>query len=93
MLTAARLGPGRYCSRFRICAALVELYCPDSHQTEPVSGEEGRDWRLSRNNQKGAKKMGGLGATLRFAAAPNRPFFQDNLLNNQSSEFSRKFFH
>jgi len=39
-----------------------------------------------------SKKKGGLGATPAFAAAPNRPFFQDNLLNNQSSEISRKSF-
>ena len=25
-LTTARLGPGRYCSRFRVCAAFVELH-------------------------------------------------------------------
>jgi len=40
----------------------------------------------------GSKKRGGLGATPAFAAAPNRPFFQDNLLNNQSRRISRKFF-
>jgi len=27
MLTAAMPGPGRYSSRFRICAAFVEWYC------------------------------------------------------------------
>jgi hypothetical protein len=53
------------------------------------------DERLGfRNNKRLAPiKKGGLGATPAFAAAPNRPFFQDNLLNNQSYEISKKFFH
>jgi hypothetical protein len=37
-------------------------------------------------------KKGGLGATPAFAAAPTSPFFQDNLLNIQSTQFSRKIF-
>jgi hypothetical protein len=56
-------------------------------------GEEGRERSDSRNSQKSrSKKKGGLGAAPP-AAASNRPFFQDNLLNNQSPEISRKFFH
>jgi hypothetical protein len=38
------------------------------------------------------KKRGGLGATPAVAAAPTRPFFQDNLLKNQCPEISRKIF-
>ena len=36
-LTTERLGPGRYCSRFRICAAFVELHYLIATDTEPRS--------------------------------------------------------
>ena len=49
-LTTARLGPGRYSSRFRICAAFVEVHYLIFYQTEPVlqseSSAQGRKLKL-----------------------------------------------
>ena len=57
-------------------------------QSDKVMKEEGG--QIPGTTKDSLQKKGGLGATPAFAAAPNRPFFQDNLLNNQSLEFSRK---
>jgi hypothetical protein len=43
-------------------------------------------------DSKGQKQKWRPGAAPAFAAALTSPFFQDNQLNNQSSEFSRKIF-